>query len=123
MKSNIQHKYTNIQGSAWMHDVYTPPLGFGFAARSYVHNILREYGEVHECSFYAEVKDLDLVDQKILLSYIAEDWEYKDALTNSYRLYAWIKEYYKDMQKLLNSEGEEAYRDYMEEAHCYRDVD
>lgn len=119
MKSTIQQVSTNKQGSSRMHDVYSQPKGFGIAARNFVHNVLREYGEVHEYGYYVQVKDLDLHDKKILLSYIIEDFEYEDALSSISRLNAYLDEYDSAMQKLLNSESEEAYQDFMEEASLF----
>lgn len=116
MSANIQHLTTNKQGSRM--DVFALQ-GFGYAGKIFVHSLLREYGEVYDGSYYVRFNDLDLPDKKILLSYVAENFEYEEALSCSIKLEAYFKEYSKTMQQLLDSEGDEAYREVMEEASMY----
>jgi len=118
MRNTIQQSIANKQGSR----METFDLqGFGYAGKIFVHELLREYGEVYDGSYYVHFNDLDLPDKKILLSYVAENFEYEEALSCPIKLDAYFKEYVKTMQRLLDSEGDEAYRDVMEEARNYYD--
>jgi len=116
MRTTIQQPNTTTQGSRM--DVLELN-GFGYAGKMLVHSLLREYGECHDCSFYVHLNDLDITDKKLLLSYVAEDAEYEEALASPNMLNAYIKEYSPLMQRLLDQESDEAYRDVMEEAATY----
>ncbi len=119
MKNTIQQSLVDTQGTRM--DVFAL-RGYGFKAKSFVHSLLREYGEVHEGSYYVHLNDLSLSDKKILLSHVCEDYEYEEALSCNAKLEAYFKEYGRSMQRLLLEEGEEAYRDVMEEAHIYNHI-
>lgn len=116
MRNTIQQVSITKQGSRM--DVFALQ-GFGYAGKIFVHDLLREYGEVHDCSYSVHFNALDLHDKKILLSYVVEAFEYEEAISCPTKLEAYFKEYSKLIQRLLDENGDEAYRDMMEEARNY----
>lgn len=91
----------------------------GLALTRLLHNVIREYGRYNDDSLYVYLNDIDLPDKKLLLSHVASAEYYEEALSNPRMFDAWFEEYSPDIQKLLDSECDEVFRDFMEEGRRF----
>ena len=78
-----------------------------------VHRVIREYGKYDGHSYSVNLNDLDLCDIRLLLSHIAEHDDYEHACSSSISLENIFREYSPFMQKCIDAECDEVYRDDM----------
>ena len=90
------------------------PKQQGYALQRLIHSLIREYGKMFD-TYHVNFNDLAFYDQKIFLSYVTDSGEYEDALESDARTRAYIEEYKKYMQELLDENCDEVYVEVMEE--------
>ena len=92
----------------------------GFSLMQLIHNLIREHGEYKDGSFDLDVDSLPISDKRLLLSHFESPEWYEHAcesITNTETLFDECKDY---VQKLIDDECYEVYRECMEEMRAYR---
>jgi hypothetical protein len=90
----------------------------GLAFTSLIHSLIREYGKYYDESYTTDVKDFLISDKRLILSHFesAEWYEYAcKSVANTEALFDECKDY---VQKFLDDECYEVYREDMEEKSC-----
>ncbi len=91
-----------------------------FSLDHIIHNLIREHGTSKGGTFSLDVEQLPLCDKRLLLSHFesAEWYEYAcESHLKTNTLFAEHKQY---IQKLIDDECYEVYRDVMEEMRAYK---
>lgn len=83
--------------------------------RTFVANLIRENAKPSSSGYSLDVSDLELIDQKLLLSYCVAADTYEWACQNPIRLAEVIKEYETDMQRCIDDIIDDVYYEDMEE--------
>lgn len=91
----------------------------GLALTRLLHKVIREYGHYDHASYVVNLNDIDLCDQKLLLSYVTDSSEYKEALENQVRFNSYFKEYSSYIQHLIDDECHNVYIEDQEDARAY----
>jgi hypothetical protein len=92
----------------------------GLSLTRLLHNLIREHGRYFRDNYTVNLSDLSLADKRLILSHILDSEEYEEACTNNIRLNTYFHEYRNHIEKLIDDECEEVYREDMEEMRDYR---
>jgi hypothetical protein len=85
-----------------------------------LHNLIREHGQYKDQSYYVDVNSFPLSDKRLLLAYFegAEWLEY--AYESEIKTDALFSDHSKFIQKSIDDDCDELYREDMEEMRSYR---
>ncbi|HLA58582.1 MAG TPA: hypothetical protein VK622_07470 [Puia sp.] len=90
-------------------------LKHGHSLTNLIHNIIREYG-IYSCGTYdVHLKDISKIDKKLLLSYVLESGDYEWMCEDASRLNLMFKENEKFIERMIDNECSEVFREDMEE--------
>ena len=92
----------------------------GLAFTSLLHNLIREYGKYHPDHISVDVEHFSLYDKRLVLSHIesAEWYEHAcESITNTETLFDECK---KSLQRTVDDESDEVFRDDMEEMRRFK---
>lgn len=92
----------------------------GLSLTKLLHNLIREHGQFKSDGYVVNPSDFSLADKKLILSHVLESDDYADACTNNIRLNTYFHEYRDHIEKLIDSETDEVWREDMEEMRDYR---
>lgn len=87
----------------------------GHSRTKLIHNIIRDYGKYSDGSYDVHLDDISRIDKKILLSHILESEDYEWMCEDLSRIELMMNEYEKFINRLIDNECSEVYREDMEE--------
>lgn len=87
----------------------------GIAFTHLLHNLIREYGQYKNDSYHIDADQLSISDKRLILSHFESAEWYAHACESVTNTETLFDEYKDHIQKLLNDECDEVYRDDMEE--------
>jgi hypothetical protein len=91
----------------------------GVAFTRLLHNLIREYGQYKNYSYKVDVNNFSLYDKRLILSHFESAEWYAHACESITNTEALFDEYKIHVQKLIDDECDEVYRDDMEEMRNY----
>jgi len=92
----------------------------GIARTRLIHRIIREYGKYRHGNYAVNINDIDSTDLKLLLGYLLDSEELKQAYQSPTYLEAQVKEHSDHINELINYECYEVYQEDMEEMRSYK---
>jgi hypothetical protein len=92
----------------------------GFSLMQLLHNLIREHGAYKSNNFDLDVDQLPLSDKRLLISHFESAEWYEYACESSLKTYTLFSEHKNHIQKLIDEECYEVYRDVMEEMRAYK---
>lgn len=93
----------------------------GLALTRLLHNLIREYGHIKNNSYFVDVHHFDLTDKRLILSHVTDGFEeYKEACESETKTIACFLEHQTFIQRLIDDECDDMYRETMEEMRDYR---
>lgn len=85
-----------------------------------IHNLIREHGAYKGGTFSLDVEQLPLCDKRLLLSHFESAEWYEYACESHLKTNTLFSEHKQYIQKLVDDECYEVYRDVMEEMRSYK---
>lgn len=92
----------------------------GFSLTSLLHNLIREYGTYQDNNLSVDVDNFELIDKRLLISHFESAEWYAYACESYEKTQALWDEHRNHIQKLINDDCYEVYKDVMEEMRDYR---
>lgn len=92
----------------------------GFSLMQLLHNLIREHGEYRDNNFYVDVDDLPICDKRLLISHFESAEWYEWACESHLKTQTLFSEHKQFIQKLIDEECYEVYRECMEEMRAYK---
>lgn len=87
----------------------------GIALTNLIHRIIREYGKYDGVNYSVSLPEIEIIDKKLLLSHVCESEDYDIALRSSRYLEAVWEENESHIEKIIDAECGDVYREDMEE--------
>lgn len=81
-----------------------------------LHNVIREYGKYAVDHYAVDLRTLNDIDKKLLLSHVTDSDEYEYACSSPSRLAAMFTEYDEHIESLIHAESYDVFAEDMEEA-------
>ena len=92
----------------------------GIALTNLVHSIIREYGIYNDNSYSVDVRNLDMADKRLVVSHFESAESYEWACETFSRINEVFNEHASYLQRLIDEECDDIYREDMEEVRAYR---
>lgn len=91
----------------------------GIALTNLLHRIIREYGKYDGVDYSVNLPEIEMVDRRLLLSHILDSEDYEWSVMTDRRTSAVFEDEAEHIQKIIDSECSEVYREDMEERGMY----
>lgn len=92
----------------------------GMAFTNLVHGLIREYGQYSNNDYSVDVNHFNLTDKRLVLSHLESAEWYEWACQSETRTSELFNENKKYLQRLIDGDSHEVYREDMEEMRAYK---
>lgn len=92
----------------------------GMAFTRLVHSLIREYGKYENGTYSVDAGSLDISDQKLVISHLESAEWYEWASESSSRTTLLFSEHEKHLQRVIDENAYEVYREDQEEMRSYK---